>query len=371
VGTLASGIAHDFNNILGGVLAQAELALGQLAAGLRPEEQLKAIRDVAIRGAEIVRELMIYAGRGRENREVVNLSQLVREMLQLLKVSVCKNAVFETDFGEDLPAVWTNAAQLRQIVMNLVTNASEALEERDGVIRVATRCVKVDRDSSAQTSDRLADGDYVLLEVSDTGSGMSPETQAQVFDPFFTTKAAGHGLGLAVVSGIVRGLGGAIDLSSELGRGTTFRILLPSAETAGHATSYAPPPSEDSASCEGTAVLVVEDEDPLRGAVVQMLRNQGCEVIEATNGSSAIDLLRTRNGKIDAILLDVTIPGASSQEVAAEAAKAQPDSRVILTSAYSPEIITRAVEAPTVVSFIRKPYKIADLLQTLRRVLSS
>jgi PAS domain S-box-containing protein len=371
VGMLASGIAHDFNNLLGGVLAQAELALGELAAGLRPEEQLKAIRDVAIRGSEIVRELMIYAGKDHETRELVDLSELVSEMLQLLKISVSKHATLETDLGEDLPAIWANAAQLRQIVMNLVTNASEALGERDGAIRVTTRCAKVDPGSSVGTSDRLAGGDYLQLEISDTGSGMSPETQARVFDPFFTTKSAGHGLGLAVVSGIVRGLGGAIHLSSELGWGTTFQILLPSAEAAGHGTSSAPRTSEDGADSPGSAVLVVEDEDLLRGAVVKMLRKQGFEVFEAADGSSAIEFLRTKDGNIDAILLDVTIPGASSREVATEAAKAHPHIKLVLTSAYSPDVITRAVDAPTTVSFIRKPYKIADLVQTLWSVLSS
>jgi CheY-like chemotaxis protein len=255
--------------------------------------------------------------------------------------------------------------------MNLYMNASEAIGDRDGVIRVTTCRVKVGRNSSESILDRLAEGDYLRLEVSDTGCGMSPETQARVFDPFFTTKSAGHGLGLAVVSGIVRGLGGAIHLSSELGRGTTFRTFLPSPEAACHPTSYAPSTGQESADSGGGAVLVVDDEDPLRGAVAKMLRKHGFEVFEAANGFSAIDLLRTKTGEIDAILLDVTIPGASSQDVAAEAAKARPNTRVILTSAYSQDMIAKAVDVSTIVSFIRKPYKIADLVQTLRDVLSS
>ncbi len=233
VGTLASGIAHDFNNLLGGVLAQAELALAELASGSRPEEELKAIRNVAIRGSEIVRQLMSYAGKDSEAPELVDVSRIVAEMIELLKVLVSRHATLDTDLGGDLPAVRGSAAQLRQIVMNLVTNASDAIGDRDGVIRVTTRSVSIGRDSPGAMSDRLAAGDYLKLEVSDTGCGMSPETQARVFDPFFTTKSAGRGLGLAVVDGLVRGLHGTIHVTSEPGRGSTFCVLLPLCRNSG------------------------------------------------------------------------------------------------------------------------------------------
>src|SRR3954454_1723394 len=268
VGTLATGIAHDFNNLLGGVLGQAELALNELAVGSPPEEELKAIRDVAIHGSEIVRELMIYAGKDSVVREPVDLSQIVKEMLELLKISVSKHATLETDFSEDIPPVWANAAQIRQVVMNVVANASEALGERDGVIRVSTRSVKIDLDSSAAISNHFADGNYLQLEVSDTGCGMSDETRARAFDPFFSTKSTGHGLGLAVVSGIVRGLGGAVRVTSELGKGTTFRIFLPSAKTRTGGRSCLISSSELLTGPQHAGVLVVEDEDVLREPVV-------------------------------------------------------------------------------------------------------
>jgi signal transduction histidine kinase len=199
LGTLASGIAHDFNNLLGGVLAQADLALAELADGSSPEQELKRIREVAIRSSEIVRQLMIYAGKESEVFGPVDVSRIVEEMLELLKVSVSKHAALETDLAADLPAVRASASQIRQIVMNLITNSSEAIGETDGVIRVTTERVTVVRDRSGATPQRVAEGDYVELEVSDTGRGMSLETQARVFDPFFTTKSAGHGLGLSVV----------------------------------------------------------------------------------------------------------------------------------------------------------------------------
>jgi CheY-like chemotaxis protein len=217
----------------------------------------------------------------------------------------------------------------------------------------------------------LDEGDYMLLEVSDTGCGMTPEMQAQVFDPFFTTKFAGHGLGLAIVDGIVRGLRGTIRLNSEPGKGTTFQILLPCAESRaegdGHVISgldekLAPP-------FQHATVLLVEDEAPLRRAVMKMLRNTGFEVFEVADGSSAIDLLRANGGNIDLILLDMTIPGAPSSEVVAEAAKVRPDIRVVLTSAYSQEMIAGAMNAPQIGGFIRKPFQLSDLVKKLQNTL--
>jgi PAS domain S-box-containing protein len=228
LGRLAGGVAHDFNNLLNTTLIQAELASTELAEGSNPEQELQAIRDVATHGSEIVQQLMIYAGQESAAVSLVDVSQIVEETIQLLKVSVSKHAMLEVNLAKDLPAIPTNAAQIRQIVMNLVTNASEAIGNRTGVIRVLTKFVKARQDSSGELFDHLAnDDDHVLLEVSDTGSGMSPETQARVFDPFFTTKSMGHGLGLATVDGIVRSLRGKIHLASELGKGTSFQILLP------------------------------------------------------------------------------------------------------------------------------------------------
>ena len=370
VGTLAGGIAHDFNNLLGGVLGQAELALTELETGSAPEEELKAIREVALRGSEIVRQLMIYAGKESETIGPVDLSRIVAEMVELLKVSVSKHAVLVTDLGQDLPMLEANAAQIRRIVLNLVTNASQAIGNRDGVIRVSTG--RVSAAQAAALAHGSAERDYLELEVSDNGCGMSLEMQSKVFDPFFTTRSAGHGLGLAVVQGIVRNLGGTIHLASEPDKGTTFRILMPCAPAAVEETAGSLSGAEEP-SCElrEATVLVVEDEDMLRQAVAKVLRRKGAEVLEAANGSAAIDLLRTKGSQIDVILLDLTIPGPSSQEVLAEAAQGWPDLKVILTSAYSEEMATANMGSPIVRCFIRKPFPLGDLVQTLRSVLSS
>jgi signal transduction histidine kinase/ActR/RegA family two-component response regulator len=367
IGTLAGGIAHDFNNLLGGVLAQADLALAEQHAGMSAEQELKAIREVAIRGSEIVRQLMIYAGKESEVPGLVSVSRVVEEMLGLLRVSVSKHAALETDLGQDLPAVRGGAAQLRQIVMNLVINASEAIGDRDGMIRVTTNRVTVGQDAAITKG--LVEGNYLQIEVSDTGGGMSAETQTRLFDPFFTTKSGGRGLGLAVVDGIVRGLRGTIHVMSEPGKGTTFQVLLPAVETMAGAASE---PISGAVAPEGASqeftVLVVEDEDALRQAVVKMLRRAGFEVLEAANGTIATDLLRVNGGQIDLILLDMTIPGASSHEVAAVAAQVRPDLKVVLTSAYGEEI-ARTTSAMQTCSFIRKPFQLGVLVQTLQNVL--
>jgi CheY-like chemotaxis protein len=211
------------------------------------------------------------------------------------------------------------------------------------------------------------EGDYVQLLVSDTGEGMSPETQARAFDPFFTTKSAGRGLGLGVVYAIVRNLGGSIRLASELGKGTTVDILLPYAGVPSVSTVYAVSGDGEPARLpQEFTVLIVEDEAPLREAVVRLLRKKGFDVREAANGSVAIELLHAKGSRIDAMLLDMTIPGTSSYEVVAAAAASRPDIRVVLTSAYSRQMVAAKINAPQVRGFIRKPFSLAELVQTLQ-----
>ena len=370
IGTLANGIAHDFNNLLGGVLAHADLALSEIAEGISPEDQLKGIQSVAVRGSEIVRQLMIYAGKENDIVELVDFSCMVEEMLTLLRVSASKHAVVETELAKDLPPLRANAAQLRQVVMNLVTNASEAIGDRGGTIRVRTKRVSIGVDSPPMESELLAEGEYVQLEVADTGCGMPPEIRGRVFDPFFTTKAAGHGLGLAVVEGIVRGLHGAIHVESDPGRGTTFRILLPGADTADESGPAVVDPTWRTApfSREAT-ILVVEDEDSLRQPVSKMMRHAGLTVMEASDGTAALEMIRARQRQIDVLLLDFTLPGSPSSEVLAEAKRLRPGMKVIVTSAYNKEMVTASL-AGSVEGFIRKPYEIKQLVTLLHEMIS-
>jgi PAS domain S-box-containing protein len=363
LGTLANGIAHDFNNILGAVLAQAEVALTGLDSDSVPTGELRAIRDAAMRGAEIVRELLIYAGSESPVLVPLDISQVVGEMFGLLKVSVSKHARIEIDLAKDLPAVRANPAQISQLLMNLVTNASDAIGDQTGTIRVIARRVAAGSGVSRSWTER----DYVQLEVSDTGCGMKPETQAKVFEPFFSTKSMGRGIGLAIVDGIVRSLGGAIRLESEPGQGTIIGISLPAAETDSKAIDSAEPAIvEDTRQSRVTTVLIVEDEAHLRQAVSKMLGKTGLVVIEAADGETALDAIRTRH-PIDVMVLDITIPGASSREVFEEALRLRAEMRVIVTSAYSENVATVSLRGP-VRHFLRKPYRLTDLAGLIQTV---
>jgi len=277
-----------------------------------------------------------------------------------------------TDLSEHLPPIKARPAQLRQIVMNLVVNASDAIKGSNGVIRVKTQRVTLGPNNADATADNLADGDYVQLEVSDTGSGMSHEIQARIFDPFFSTKSAGRGLGLPVIHGIVRSLRGAIRVESEVGKGTTFQILLPSEGDAARLTcdTVAAEEQELYRSPEAT-VLLVEDEAPLRLAVKKMLGRAGFTVLEAADGAEAAELLHLKAARIDLLFLDVTLPGCSSHEVLREAVKSWPQIKVILTSAYSEEMATAGLTASQLRGFVRKPFQLSTVLSIFRNALSS
>jgi PAS domain S-box-containing protein len=373
IGVLAGGVAHDFNNILGGILAEAELIETDLPAGSSTIGELQRIKEAAIRGAEIVGQLMIYAGQDQASRgEPVDLSRLVEEMLGLLKVSISKHAVVKTNLGENLPVVWGNAPQIRQVVMNLVINASEAIGDKEGVIQVATSRVTVSRRSALDNATNLPPGEYVLLRVSDTGCGMTEQVRAKILDPFFTTKFVGRGLGLAVVQGIVRDQGGAVEVVSAPGQGATFQVLLSchSEKALSIQSAVTSSGAEQSNAATGT-ILLVEDEEVLRLAVSKALRKRGFSVLEACDGSTAMDLIRTHANDIDVIVLDVTLPGMSSREILEETGRIRPELKVILTSAYGKETATAAVAGLQVERFIRKPFQFAELVGELQNALSA
>jgi PAS domain S-box-containing protein len=370
VGTLAGGIAHDFNNLLGGVLAHTELALAELASGSNPAEELESIHDAALRGAEIVRQLMIYAGEDVEVVELVDVSGIVHSMLELLKVSVSKHVRLESDLSKHTRSVRANTAQIRQIVMNLFYNASEAIGNRDGVIRVTTRQVTAGSDSSLANSEHTAAGDYVQLDVSDTGRGMTPEVQAKAFDPLFTTKPTGsHGHGLAVVKRIVELHHGTIRVSTEPGKGTTFQIALPCEQHMVEPTHSLTGAKDNTLALMRATIVVVEDEHLLRQGISKMLQRNGLSVVEASDGTAALDVVRTQKDNIDVLLLDITLPGASSREVYEEAKRLRPDLPVIVTSAKSKEIAAASL-ATNVERFLRKPFSLTDLIEMIRQILS-
>lgn len=367
IGILAGGIAHDFNNLLGSILADADVALAHLPHGSAGVEDVTRLRAVAIRASEIVRELMVYAGQEQGQMTNVDLSSLVEEMLGLLKVSIAKDARLSTDLAGDLPPVRAEAPELRQLVMNLILNASEAIQGTGGEIHIATCRVTIGRDEPGL---QLAPGEYVRLDVFDTGRGISRDLQDRIFKPYFTTKKSGGGFGLGVVRRVVQKYGGAIRCDSQAARGAHFAVLLPRASgkkaaipsTASKATPSPTGPT-------GSTLLIVEDEESLRVPVAHLLRRRGFRVIEAADGSAAIEALRD-DGRVDAVLLDLTLPGITGRDVVAEAARIRPDLKIVLTSAYGQQAAGEALDAPQVKAFIRKPYEVRELTRLLDEVLS-
>jgi PAS domain S-box-containing protein len=365
VGSLAGGIAHDFNNILGAVLVQADSGLAELAAGAMPKRELELIRDAAIRGTGIGRQLMIYAGQESSISEPVDVSMLIEDMRELLNVVVSKHAVLTTELARNLSPVLANPAQLRQVIMNLVTNASEAIGEQDGMIFIRTRQM-----ATVVNSNQDGPSECIVLDISDTGSGISREAQSKIFDPFFTTKSAGHGLGLAVVQRIIQQLGGAIHVDTQIGRGTSFRILLPIAtDTAGPVQKTTVSGRGGELKCDG-AVLLVEDESAVRVPVARMLRSKGFRVVEAEDGTEALASIREHKGDIALVLLDVTLPGAPSHEIWTEARRAREDVKTIVISAYGQDTVDAAFPGMRIDAFLRKPYSFMELLSLMGLVLS-
>ena len=373
LGVLSGGIAHDFNNLLVGILGNAGLALQELPADSPAQQTMKDIETAALRAAELTRQLLAYAGKGQFVVGPVNLSQLVEEMGNLLATAVAKNARLDFQFPDRLHTIEADATQLRQVVMNLITNASEAIGTASGTIIVRTGVMDVDRGYLAETQlgVGLPAGRYAYVEVQDDGHGMHPATQARIFDPFFTTKFTGRGLGLAAVLGIVRAHRGAIRVTSAPGRGTTIRILLPCGD--GDPVELARRSSDPGSAALDTltgTVLVVDDEETVRNVARRILVANGFSVRLAGGGVEAMKVVRDDPGAIDAVLLDMTMPDMSGVVTLQELLRIKPGLRIVLSSGYAQEDAAPLVDAPGATGFIQKPYRPADLVATIRSALA-
>jgi CheY-like chemotaxis protein len=290
-------------------------------------------------------------------------------MLQLLRVSIPKNGELIVDLPDDLPPLRCNSAQIRQVLMNLIINAAEALGTREGSIAIRGRQIVVGPGTFAGSQAELAAGDYVRLEIADTGRGMTDAIRARIFDPFFSTKSTGRGLGLAAVQGIVQSHGGSIEVTSSAGKGTTFQILLPRAKAPVRKKRVQRAvESEGTAPLAGT-ILVVEDELGLRLSVSHTLRKKGFVVLEAEDGNLAVDLLRANAGSIALALLDLTLPGKSGQEVLQVLRRTQPGAKVILTSAYGRDSFGGLMRRQPIAGFLRKPYPMETMISIVQEML--
>jgi PAS domain S-box-containing protein len=368
LGVLAGGIAHDFNNLLMGVLGHADLAMLALPRGTSAMQSIREIERAARQAAELCKQMLAYSGKGRFVVEPVDLRRLVEEMAHLLKVSISKAAVLKFDFAAELPAIEADSSQIRQVVMNLIINASEALEGRNGVVSVSTGVMDCDHSYFSETylAHDLREGEYVYLEVSDSGSGMDDKTRARIFDPFYTTKFTGRGLGLAAVLGIVRGHRGAIKVYSEVGKGTTFKVFFPATNVV--ATKPSRPPEVQQWQGQGT-ILVIDDEPSARTVTRLFLEKAGFTVLLAENGQVGLDVFEEHADEISAVILDLTMPKMGGEETFRELRRVRAEVKVILSSGYNEMEVTRRFVGQGLAGFIQKPYKYTVLIEKLQEIL--
>jgi CheY-like chemotaxis protein len=366
---LAGGIAHDFNNLLVSILGNADLAYDDLPPNSPVRPLVAEILETSRQAAGLTNQMLAYSGKGHFVVAPLDVNALLGGMRSLLASSVSRKVHLEHELADDLPAIMGDDSQFRQIVMNLVINASEACGEEPGKVMVRTRRTDCDRAFFRQSPEdrELPEGHYVSFEVSDTGCGMDEETKARVFDPFFTTKPQGRGLGMAAVQGIIRGHKGAIRVESEPGVGTTFRVLFPALDQKVEASEAEATPA-DGWRCEGT-VLVVDDVDGVRSFVSSVLERLGLTALTASDGVEATALFKERHAEIDCVLLDLKMPNMGGEETFAELRKVSPDVPVILSSGYSEKESIRQFAGKGLAGFIQKPYRLAKLRETLREVL--
>jgi PAS domain S-box-containing protein len=370
LGVLAGGIAHDFNNLLTGVLGNASLARATLSTDSTIAVHLEEIETAATRAADLCKQMLAYSGKGRFVVRRLDVNALVDETAQLLRVSISKKAVLRFELGGGLPAVVGDATQVRQVVMNLVINASEAIGDTSGFITVRTGLFRADAAylQSTLLAQDPAPGDYIFFEVADTGKGMTPDVQAKIFEPFFTTKFTGRGLGLAAVLGIVRGHRGALKVSSEIGRGTTFRVLLPCSE--GLADAHPEMPAANPVwRGEGT-VLIVDDEETVRVSTARMLEHSGYRTLLAEHGAEGLEKFRTSPDPIALVLLDLTMPHMDGSETFRAITALKPDARVLLMSGYNEHDAMSRFAGAGLAGFIQKPFTLRTLREQLREVMA-
>lgn len=368
LGVLAGGIAHDFNNLLTGVLGNASMARAELSPASPVHLYVAQIEKAAMRAADLCKQMLAYSGKGRFVLDDIDLSDLVDETTHLIDASISKRVRLKLQLAAHLPPVRADATQIRQIVMNLVINASEAIGERDGQIMIKTGELDADSNylATAFNAPDLPPGRYVFIEVCDDGNGMDTQTLARIFDPFFTTKFTGRGLGLAAVLGIVRGHKGSIKVYSEPGKGTTFKILLPSSDAAPKAASKTALPKGNWTG-SGT-ILVVDDEDSVRAVAVRMVERLGFSAVQASDGHEGL-MRFTENEGIVAVLMDLTMPRMDGEETFRELRMIRPDVKVVLMSGFNEQEAINRFTGKGLAGFLQKPFRVDDLREKLRSIL--
>ena len=372
LGMLAGGIAHDFNNLLMGILGNANLAQMESPEGSPVRDYVHHIETSAMRAAELTRQMLAYAGKGSLFIRLFDLNKLVTEMANLLEVSISKNVLLRYDLAQNLPPVEGDPSQFRQIVLNLIVNASDAIGDKSGAIMVRTGLTQQDLKtiSSIYISDGMVEGSYEYVEVSDTGCGMNSETRARMFEPFFSTKFTGRGLGLAAVLGIIKAHHGGIHVDSDPRRGTTIRVYVPSAHKAeleADAGAAQNSPARRPAIPAG-AVLIVDDEESVRLVSKRMLEKYGCTVLTARDGREGVELFKRRSNDIVLVLLDLTMPHMDGRQAFKALKEIKPDIRVILCSGYGKEDARLRFQDEGLSGYLQKPFNFESLTGEIERV---
>jgi two-component system cell cycle sensor histidine kinase/response regulator CckA len=375
IGVLAGGIAHDFNNLLTGIMGNAGLARRAVLAG-RYEKAADMLQDVlkaSERAADLTRQLLAYAGKGQFVIQPVDVCKLVTEVSTLIRASISKKITLVMDIPDECPAVEGDRTQLQQLVMNLVINGGEAIGDHAGTLtlRIRTEHFTERRERLRTAGFPISSGDYVRIDVIDSGEGMNQETRDRIFEPFFTTKFLGRGLGLSAALGIVRGHRGAIGVLSEPGKGTTFTVLLPVLRQPGHfRRSGAEPLPERDVQGVGT-VLVVDDDHAVRSLAESVLSEAGYAVELAEDGMQAIERLRQLGGRISLVLLDLTMPQLGGAEAALELRRLQPDIPLVAMSGYGDVEVMERFSGARIDDFLPKPFSPDQLAAKVRDVLSA
>ncbi|MCL5098966.1 MAG: response regulator [Candidatus Omnitrophica bacterium] len=360
IGVLAGGVAHDFNNLLTGVLGNASLALSDLPEEHPLRDKLQDIISASERAAHLTRQLLAYSGKGRYIVRPIELPKVISGIHHLLESSVPRKVRLSLDLSGPVPSVQADAHQMEQVLMNLVMNAAEAIGEDAGTIRISTGTQTLE----ANDASGLPPGEYVYLEVRDSGCGMDEQTTSRIFDPFFTTKFMGRGMGLAAVAGIVKAHQGVIRVSSTPGQGSTFRMLLPASESKEPAVA-------ESRSLAGTGkVLVVDDEDVVRRMAKATLELYGYTVLLAENGRQAVEIVRQNPNAISCVIMDMAMPVMSGEEAVHEIERIEPGLRVIVSTGFDEAKAVEQFSGLRVASFLQKPYKSRDLAEKVKAVLT-
>ncbi|NBB94909.1 MAG: response regulator [Planctomycetes bacterium] len=363
LGVMAGGIAHDFNNILTVTLGNLELLMGEIQGGTRIHQYTEDIYRSVLQAAELTGQMLAYSGRGVVSLCSLSLNTVVQEMHSLLEASISKQVSLQCRLDTALPPVKADAAQLRQVVLNLVINASEAMSEGGGPITVTTSV----RHFSSQELAPLAavtdlpDGRYVVLEVADNGCGMDSATRAKVFEPFYTTKFTGRGLGLASVAGIIENHHGTVSVQSELGVGSVFSVILPVDVSP---TPRPEPPAEGVTRLPkgGGTILVIDDEESVRKISTRFLEKAGFTVLAASAGEEGLEIFKVKHAEIRCVVLDVTMPGIGTKDIMVALRAIEPTIPVVLCSGYNKENLTRRFSEDDISCFVTKPFTMAALL---------